>query len=115
LNRPTATEHQIASRIAKTIDPLKNDTIDDPLVRIRLNKESNSYRNLIIHYTHEARLRNYKKHIHQLWNQFFADTPVTNTKLIVGNRNSRNAIKTFIRRRPRTMLLARKPQNMTLN
>jgi hypothetical protein len=25
LNRPTATEYQIASRIVKTIDPLKND------------------------------------------------------------------------------------------
>jgi hypothetical protein len=50
---------------------------------MRLNKESNSYRNLIIHYTHEARLQNY------------------------------NAIKTFIRRRPRTMLSVQKPQNMT--
>ncbi len=115
LNRTTAIEHQIASRIAKTIDPLKNDTVDDPLARMRLNKESSSCRNLIIHNTHEARFRNYKKHIHQLWNQIFPDTPVRSTKLIVGNRNSRNAIKTFIRRRPFTILSAQKLQNMTLN
>jgi len=71
---------------------------------MRLNKESKSYRNLIIHYAHEARLRNYKKHIHQLWNQVFVDTPLTDTKLIVGNRNSCNATKVLIRRRPRTIL-----------
>ncbi len=57
LNRPTAIEHQVASRIEKTIDPFKNDTIDDPLVRMRLKKLFNSDRNLIIHYTHEARPR----------------------------------------------------------
>ncbi len=66
LNRPTLIEHQLASRIAKTTNPLKNDTIDDPLVRMRLKKLSNSDRNLIVHYTHEVRLGTYKKHIHQL-------------------------------------------------
>jgi hypothetical protein len=103
LNRPTANEYQIALRIAKIIDPLKNETIDDPLVRMRLQKLFNSDRNLIIHYTHEARFATYKKHIHQLWNQIFADTPVKNSKLIVGNRNSRNATKILIRRRPHIM------------
>jgi hypothetical protein len=90
LNRTTATEYEITSRIAKTIDPFKNDRINDSLVRMRLNKVPKSDRNLIIHNTHEARLGTYKKHIHQLWDQIFADTPVTNTKLIVGNRNSCN-------------------------
>jgi hypothetical protein len=47
LNRPTATEYQIASRIVKTIDPLKNDA-------------------------HEARFATYKKYIHQLWDQIIA-------------------------------------------
>lgn len=101
LNRPTAMEHQLASRIAKTIDPQKNAPIDDPLVQIRLNKQSNYTRNLIIHYTYEARLAAYKKHIHELWDQTFINTPLSNTKLIVGNRNSRNAIKILVRRRPR--------------
>ncbi len=103
LNRQTLIEHQLASRIPKTTDALKNDTIDDPLVWMRLKILSNSDRNLIVHYTQEARLGIYKKHIHQLWDQIFADTPVTNSKLIVGNRNSRNATKILIRRRPYIM------------
>ncbi len=56
LSRPTIIEHQLASRIAKTTDPLKNHTIDDSLVRMRLKKLSNSDRTLIVHYTHEARI-----------------------------------------------------------
>jgi hypothetical protein len=67
---------------------------------MQINKESDSYRNLIIYYTHEARLATWKKDIHQLWNQIFPDTPVTNTKLIVGNHNTRNVTKILIRRRP---------------
>ncbi len=53
-------EHEIASRIAKTIDPLKTDIIDDPLIRLRFNTESNPNRKLIIHYTHEERLATYR-------------------------------------------------------
>jgi hypothetical protein len=76
---------------------------------MQIHKESNPSRHLIIHYTHEARLETYKKQIHQLWDQIFADTPVTGTKLIVGNHNSCNATKKFIRRRPHFML----PTNTT--
>jgi hypothetical protein len=57
LNRPTAIEHKIVSRIAKAIDPLPNDTIDDPLVRMWINRELTSFHYLIIHYTHEERFR----------------------------------------------------------
>jgi hypothetical protein len=59
LNKTTVTEHQIASRIAKTIDPNTNDTTDDPLVQLRLRQKSKWIDNLIIHYTHEARLAGY--------------------------------------------------------
>ncbi len=57
LNRPTAIEHQITSRIAKAIDPFRNETNDDPLVRIPINIELTSFHYLIIHYTHEERFR----------------------------------------------------------
>jgi hypothetical protein len=66
LNKATATEHQIASRIVKTIDPNKNDIVDDPLVQMRFHQKSKWVTNMIIHYTHEARLASYKKNIHQL-------------------------------------------------
>ena len=100
LNKPTAIENQTASRIAKAIDPLRNETIDDPLVRMRMNRELTSFHYLIIHYTHEERFGTSKKDIHQLWHHIFADTPVNDTKLIIGNRNSRNAIKLFVHRPP---------------
>jgi hypothetical protein len=57
LNRPTAIEHQIVSRIAKAIDPLLNETNADPSVRITINRELTSFHYLIIHYTHEERFR----------------------------------------------------------
>ncbi len=40
LNTPTPTEQQIATRIVKTIDSLKHDTTNNPLVRIRLETKS---------------------------------------------------------------------------
>jgi ATP-dependent Lon protease len=103
LNKPTAIEHQI--------DPLNDEIIDDPLVRMHIKKASKSIQNLIIHYTHEERLRNSKKHIHQLWNHIFLDTPVTDTKLIVGNCNSYNATKILIRRRP-SIIISTKTNNV---
>ncbi len=104
LNKPTAIEHQIASRIAKAIDPLQNETIDDPLVRMWINRELTSFHYLIIHYTHEERFGTSKKDIHQLWHHIFANTSVNDTKLIIGNRNSRNAIKVLVHRQPEILL-----------
>jgi hypothetical protein len=114
LNRTTAIEHQIASRIAKTIDPLQNDIIDDPLVRMRINRELTSFHYLIIHYMHEERFRTSKKGIHQIWHHIFADTPVIDTKLIIGNRNSRNAIKVLVRRQPQIILSSKTITNNNL-
>jgi hypothetical protein len=100
LNKTTVTEHQIASRIAKTIDPHTIDTIDDPLVQIRLRQRSKWIDNLIIHYKHEERFETFKKDIHQLWNQTFANKEVMNTKLIIGNWSSQNVTNIFVHRRP---------------
>jgi len=101
LNKPTIAEHQIASRIAKTINLHSNNTLDDPLVKTRLAKTSKWINNLIIHYTHENRLESSKKDIHELWDHVFTNTPVMNTKLIIGNRNNPNMTKTLVRRNPR--------------
>ena len=100
INKTTVTEHKIASRIAKTVDPNNTNTIDDPLVQLRLRQRSKWDKNLIIHYTHEARLENCKTNIHQLWNQLFNNTEVMDTKLVIGNRNSRNITKEAIHRHP---------------
>jgi hypothetical protein len=107
LNKSTATEHQITSRIAKTIDPNSNDKVDGPLVQQRLRQKSKWIDKLIIHYTHEARFESSKKDIHQLWNQTFKTTLVMNIKLTIG---SRSLTKTLIRRRPQ-----QKAINITTN
>jgi hypothetical protein len=39
LNAPIAIQHQIVLLVAKTIDPLKNEKIDDPLVLMCMKKE----------------------------------------------------------------------------
>ncbi len=100
LNKPTVAERQIASSITTMIDPNSKDTTDNPLLSAQLDKISKWINNLIIHYTHEQRLESYKKDIHHLWNQTFTETPMMNTKLIVGNRNSQNATKAFFHRGP---------------
>jgi hypothetical protein len=84
LNRPMIPEYQIASRVAKAIKNNPTEEINDPLVKARLNKQSKFDNNLIIHSTYEKRLQNNKNAIHQLWHQTFEQTPVMNTRLIIG-------------------------------
>jgi hypothetical protein len=110
LNQPTVIELQVASRIATVVDLQHPDTVDNPLVKARLNKNSKWKDPLIIHYEHEVRLESYNKDIHKLWNQIFQETIVMNTKLIVGNRNSPNAKQTLVRRRPH-----HKSERITIN
>jgi hypothetical protein len=99
LNKPTIPEYQIASRIAKATNVNSEEKVDNPLVKARLRKQTKFDTNLIIHYTHEKRFQNNKKDIHQLWNQTFEQTPVIDTRLIIGNRNSRNMTRELVHRR----------------
>ena len=110
LYKPTISEYQIASRIAKAITNNSKEEVDDPLVKARLNKQSKFDTNLTIHYTYETRLQNNKRDIHQLWNCTFQQTPVMNTRLIVGNRNSRNLTRELVHRHP-----DREHDNTTIN
>ena len=59
LYKPTVPEYQMASQLAKTIDINSKEEVNDPLVRIRLDKVSKWTTNLIVHYTHERRLATY--------------------------------------------------------
>jgi hypothetical protein len=73
--------------------------VDDTLTQARLSKQTKFDTNLIIHYTHEKRFRSNKKDIHHLWKQTFKQTPVIDTRLIIGNRNSRNMTRESVHRR----------------
>jgi hypothetical protein len=49
----------------------------------------------------ELTLAHYKSKTHQIWNESFPSTSVTETKLIVGTRNNSNLTKELVRRSPR--------------
>jgi hypothetical protein len=101
LATPTISEYQIAFRIVKAIKNDPQPETDNPLVEARLNKQSKFHQNLIIHQTYEKRLKNNKKDIHQLWHRTFTQTPVLNTRLIIGNRNNHNMTRELLHRQPR--------------
>jgi hypothetical protein len=90
----------MASRIAKANQSNLNEEAHNPLVRARLRKQLKFDNNLIIHYTYEKRLQSNKTTIHQLWNQVFQQTPVIQSRLIIGNRNSRNLTRELVHRNP---------------
>ncbi len=100
LDKPTIPEYAIASRIAKSINVDSEEKVDNLLVKARLGKSTKFDTNIIIHYTHETRLKSNKKTIHQLWNQTFKQTSVMHTRLIIGNRNSPNVARELVHRRP---------------
>jgi hypothetical protein len=52
--------------------------VDNPLVKAKIGQNSKWINNLIMHYTYENRLENYKKDIHQLWNQISGGAPASN-------------------------------------
>ncbi len=100
LIKATIPEHQIASRIAKTIDDNNKQELDDPLVKAKLAKQNKNHASIIVHYTHENRFESTKRDIHQIWNQKFQQTPVLNTRLIIGNLNSHNITRELVHRSP---------------
>jgi len=95
-------EHHITSRIATIINVDFKEEVDNALVKARLGKQTKSDINLVIHYIHihEKRLQSSKKGIYQLWDQTFQQTPVIDTRLIIGNRYSRNMTRELVHRRP---------------
>ena len=104
LNRPTATELEVAAKIAKATDHHDMGTIDaSSAVSAKRKQNSKWDNNLNIHYSHEKRFETLKKDIHQLWNRIFHDTPIMNTKLIIGHKNNNSATRELIQRRPHHM------------
>ena len=60
---------------------------------------------MIIHYKHEKRFHSFKRDLHQIHDTIFHNTPVQDLKLIVGNRNRRDARHELIRKRPKRFIL----------
>ncbi|CAF1257713.1 unnamed protein product [Rotaria sp. Silwood1] len=64
---------------------------------------------LIVHYTHEKRFQSTKRDIHRVYDDVFRNTPKADVKLIVGNKNRRDAKNELIRKRPKQSTLRNKP------
>lgn len=56
--------------------------------------------NMIIHYTHEQRLAEYTKAVHQVWHNTFTHTPMDSTRLIVATRNNKNNTRELLQNNP---------------
>ena len=85
--------------------PVKSNTgspnlVTDPLVKQKLIKRKSGVYPLIVHHSHEERFKHYKSRIHQGWIQAFQNTPVMDTKLIVGTKNNLNLEKELVRKSP---------------
>ncbi|CAF3341232.1 unnamed protein product [Rotaria sp. Silwood2] len=99
------------SAATANIDNEQNDEEKKEPKEPKINTEQNQkpYEDkLIIHYTHEKRLHDVKRDMHQVYENVFQITPVSDVKLIVGNRNRRNACKELISKRPKLSILTNK-------
>lgn len=102
LEQPTAKQSQVATQAA-TAD-LDNEPTDDDQP-IAQPEPTNQGDKLFIHYRHEKRFESCKRDLHRVYEDVFKDTTAMYTKLIVGNRNRRDAQNELIRKRPPRTLL----------
>jgi hypothetical protein len=68
-------------------------------------KPTNYGEKLFVHYKHEKRFQSCKRDMHRVYEDVFKNIPAMYAKLIVGNRNRRDAKNELIRKRPKKALL----------
>jgi hypothetical protein len=113
LGQPTPRQSQVATSAATA--NIDNDQTDDTK-EIKLNesikktakKETNYGDKLIVHYTHEKRFEPFKRDMHRVYENVFKNTSAMDLKLIVGNRNRRDAKNELVRKRPKPSILQNK-------
>jgi len=109
LGQPTPQQSQVANSAA-TAD-LDNNQTDEEAIRtteISNNtdiKDTTFGNKLIVHYTHEKRLHSFKRDMHHIYDETFRNQIDQDNKMIVGNRNRRDAQKELIRKRPKQFRL----------
>ncbi|CAF2199335.1 unnamed protein product, partial [Rotaria magnacalcarata] len=117
--QPSRQQSQVEMRIATLTndnDHLVEDLDKKEKFIIQENKKTNKLQNkLIIHYTHEKRFKTRKRDLHRIFQETFANTPIIETKLIVGNRNQKSTMKELIRKRPRHAILKNKVKASMIN
>ncbi|CAF1164425.1 unnamed protein product, partial [Adineta ricciae] len=110
LGQPTPQKSQVASRA--TMADVDNDqanatteTIAKESIKNIQNKPINYADRLFLHYTHEKRFHPLKRGMHHVYEKVYKYTPAMDLKLIVGNRNRRDATHELVRKRPKRSLL----------
>jgi hypothetical protein len=109
LGQPTQRQSQVALSAA-TAD-IDNDQTDEQIMEKEKNTTTtnkqiyNKEDKFFVHYTHEKRFQSLKRDMHQLYEETFRKTPAIYSKLIVGNRNRRNAQHELVHKRPKKTFL----------
>ena len=105
IHQATSRQSQVATS-ASTAD-IDNDQTDENIIESREitktveTKSTNYGDKLIVHYTHEKRFASLPRDIHRVYENVFRNTNAMAMKLIVGNRNRRDAKKELIHKRPK--------------
>ena len=79
---------------------INNEGVNDTVRQSPSDKEEKSRRNLIIHFQYEERMKSCQKDIHHIWDKTFRETPIKNTRLVIGTCNSRNGTKEMVTKHP---------------
>ena len=106
LAQPTVRQTQVTRSMivaANTTDESSKDSI-----AMMSDNVTNLQHRFFIHYTHEKRFRPFKRHMHQLYQDVFQNTPAMTVKMVVGNRNHRDCAQELIYKRPKQFLLSNK-------
>jgi len=110
IDQPTPRQSQIA--ISASTANLDNDQTDEKQNKtkesIKKITKTNYGDKLIVHYTHEKQFEPFKRDMHRIYENVFENTPAMNLKLIVGNRNRRDAKNELVRKRPKSSILQNK-------
>jgi len=109
LGLPTARQSQVtlsASRADVDNDQTDENPVETSKPTNEIEKKQNYFNDKqFVHYTHEQRFNSFKRDMHHVYEDIFKDTPAMNAKIIVGNRNRRDAKNELIRKRPLQRLL----------
>jgi hypothetical protein len=109
LGQPTQRQSQVALSAARA--DIDNHQADEQIVEKEKNTTAmnqliyNQNDKFFVYYTHEKRFQTLKRDMHHLYEETFVNTPAIYSKLIVGNRNRRNAQHELIRKRPNKALI----------
>lgn len=108
INKSAANVDVILNQMDQTM-VFQQTTTDSRYLPIK--KQENKFKNnLFIHCLHEGRFHGLQRHIHDIYNSFYQNTPAGEIRLIVGHRNNPNLEYELSSKRPPTYILKNQPK-----